>query len=169
MAVFIDYYRPQDTIVTLAVRENNGIFHAIQEYEIERTVAYLMGTENIVVYHKAKKPIMDALEGYEHYLEDQNINERWTDLYYIIKNASEEAVALSKVAKSTLGLGPQSNILRLKEEFSEQDKEDLEPKMEQRLSVLQQVYDYARMYGQVSFEKNEESIWVEVDIDESPK
>jgi hypothetical protein len=40
--------------------------------------------------------------------------------------------------------------------------------MTERLTVLQQIFDYLIQHGQLSYEKHNETNWVELTIDENP-
>lgn len=168
MPVFIDYYREAGELHIAGVRDSRGRFTTIRRNEIDRIIAYMIGRELIVTYERPKAPIMKLLVGYEHYIEDENISERWTDLYNILLKETGDKVALSSVARGTLGLGPQSDIVRLKSELTVEDRLDIEPKMEQRLGVLSMLYDYATLHGQLAYEKKGETRWADVNINENP-
>lgn len=169
MTIFLDYYMPDSVtgVTNVGIRQESGTFKPYKVSEFPKVVEELIGRELIVTYGKPLYNLSKALTGYELYLEDFEVRKRWYDLASEIRKITGKQIALSKVAKSVLGIGPESKILRLKESFDPIERTDIEPKMEDKLSVLQQVFDYAVLHNQLSFLQRQETTWLDIEINES--
>lgn len=166
MTVFIDYYMAEGKLQNIGVREESGLFHGFYRGQFDRVIAYMIGTEPIVVFKKSPTNITKELTGLEHYLEDQNIRARWTDLWALIKKESGIQSSLTAVAKGTLGVDVKTP--KLEPNVDPTTRFDILPVMESRLAILQQIYNYAVQYDQLAFVKEQEIIFVELTINENP-
>lgn len=168
MTVFIDYYVVDKEVLTIAIREENGTFKSFGQSQFADVIQFLMGTEPVVSWKRSIMNITKALQDYKMYMDDSELRKRWIDLHRVISLETEQTTSLKNVAKSTLGLGPQSDIPRLKQDIDPIYRSDVIPQMENKLDVLQQIYDYLILHGQLSFVKNSETIWAEIDVNENP-
>jgi hypothetical protein len=168
MTTFLDYHIEDTEITMIATMDDSKNIRLYTKREIEKVVNALMGIELVVVYERPIIHIYKTLEGLEHYLDDSDLRKRYYDLHTAIRKETGRTIALSKVAKSTLGLGPQSKLNRLEPGIGPRTQAEIELQMNERLEVLKQVFDYAIQNDQLSFEKHDETIWVELTINENP-
>ncbi len=168
MTIFLDYYIEDKKINMIATMDEMNNIRVFTERAIDKIINELMGIELVVVYERPVINIYKVLEGMEHYLDDSDLRKRYLDLHTLIRKETGKTVALSKVAQSTLGLGPQSKLNRLEPGVGPRTQVEIELRMNERLRVLKQVFDYAIQHDQLSFEKHNETIWVELTINENP-
>lgn len=166
MTIFLDYYRYNNQIIDLGVREENGLYHNFHRGQLDRVVAYLMGQGPIVVFKKPKYILMKELVGLEHYLEDQRISERWTDLWLLIKNDTGVQTSLTAVVEGSLG--EEETIPRFETAIDPRERPDAPQVLEKRLALLHKIYNYAIQYDQLSLIKDARTITAEIYINENP-
>ena len=168
MVIYLDYYmeNKEDGITNIAVREDS-LTHFYRRTSVEKILQFMGGRELIVVFEKPYGRLKDALQGYDHYLEDYNVRKRWVDLFVEVRNSSGYAVTLGKIAKSTLGEDEFQGITRLEPEIEGQHRNDVGDQMRERLSALQRVFEYAIRFHQVSFERGDQTLWAELNINEN--
>lgn len=168
MTVFLDYHLEGKRIITLSILDESNNIKTYTEAALPKVTEEIAGIELVVVFERPIINLYKAMEGYEHYLDDNELRKRWLDLHTIVRKKTGKTIALSKIAKSTLGLGPQSKINRLDKQVGPRDPVEIETKMTERLEILKKVFDYVIQFDQLSFEKHDETIWVELTIDENP-
>lgn len=168
MTIFLDYYLEDGTIQTVSTMDDRNMIRTFSGRNIDNIINELPGTELIVTFERSARHVYKVMEGVEHYLDDYDIRKRWYNLHTAIRKETGKTVALSKIAKSTLGLGPHSKINRLDKQIGPREQIDIEIQITERLAALKQVFDYLIQNGQLSFEKHDETIWVELDVDENP-
>ena len=168
MTIFLDYHIEENKITTIATMDDSKITKMFSSRGISNVVNELARIELVVVYERAIVHLYTALEDVKHYLDDNMLRKRWLDLHTVIRKETGKTVALSKIAKSTLGLGAYNKITRFTRKVGPRDQIDIEQQLTERLEILKQVFDYAILHDQLSFEKHDETIWVEFEIDENP-
>lgn len=168
MTIFLDYYLEDGTIQTISTMDDRNMVKTFSGRNLNDVITELPGIELIVTFERSARHIYKMLEEVKHYLDDYEIRKRWYDLHTQIRKETDKTVALSKIAKSTLGLGPQSKINRLDKQIGPREQVNIEIQITERLAALKQVFDYLIQNGQLSYEKHDETIWVELDVDENP-
>ena len=168
MAIYLDYFMRsrEEGILIIAIRDDDGTFTSYRKDNIDGAIGEFAGLEAVVVYERPLFNIIAAAEeqGIGHYIEDYGVRERWLDLSTFIRKETGKTPSLASVAKSTLGEGPQSRVMRLGEIVAVEDDPQILQKMEERTDILKRLYEYTAQNDQLSFEIRNETTWVEVAI-----
>lgn len=168
MTIFLDYHLADGKIQVVSTMDEMKKIRTYSGRATENIIEELPGTELIVTFERPVRHIYNTMGGASFYLDDYDVRKRWYDIHTAIRKLTGKTVALSKIARSTLGLGPQSKINRLDKQIGPRTPVEIETQITERLIVLKQIFDYAIQHDQLSFEKHDETIWVELTIDENP-
>jgi len=171
MAIYLDYYirTKQEGILSIGIMDSDENFREYRKEEISDAINDLAGIATIITFKRSIYNIVRAAkkEGIAHLIDDYDMRDRWEDIYTIIRKQTDgETPSFSRVARSTLGTGPQSKIIRLQEMITVEDDIGITEQIREKTKILKQLHEYAIQHGQLSFTKRNETIWAEVNIRE---
>ncbi|RLI54284.1 MAG: hypothetical protein DRP09_13480 [Candidatus Thorarchaeota archaeon] len=167
MTIFLDYYRGKEEYISYIATKTEDRFRFFRFKNLPGVIEELGGTERIVVYERPYRQLKQVMTGYEHLLEDYRVKKRWTDMFVLLRQETGRALALSRVAESTVGKSMDTRISRLEPAEDDLFRIDLEEKMITRLNALEAIYDYVIKHSQLSYTVRDSTIWAEIIINET--
>ena len=164
MAVYLNYHKDKNgEIDCVGILTDYGLFHSYFNYNFDKVLEYLVGTEIIIVFGTTRKTLTDLMDPYNNYLSDQNLPKRWIDLGKLIYKETGERTTLRQVSKGTLN----QNIPKLPKNSTEGGLTDVEYQLEQKLRTLMHIMEQYEATGTISFIKKDATTWVELNINEN--